>query len=964
MEAAAGAPCPLAPPAAALQLDGGCLRTPAACLLADLAPEATVRLDEGPSGGAIISLGNPSGVVERADCSLAQLGALRFVALGRTSLWWMAPAWGSSAADIPEETQLLLLELEGGGYGLLLPLIADGRLRATLRPPGAAAPPNRVVLRIESGGDRAVAAAAWPAALYVAAGACPFELLQRGVTAAAALSGAARPRAEKEVPSFVDDFGWCTCQPASALQTPLNHHGLWARANPLRDAFYSKVSAAGIAAGLNAFAAGGVSPRFVIIDDGWQQTDVDLHLRGAAEDSAAGAQALGVGSAIQETAETIRSEGALQAQAASEQGRQLAVPATTASLPGVLLSWLAGGWRALLQGVAQLEACLLGACKAVLDSQPTGKPATIYACLLLTSVRANAKFSCPDAGPEHALNSTEEGLAGVVASIKSKYSVRSVMCWHSIFGFWGGLGLADPEMAKYKPCLLHPQASRRARLFLGHSLLRRHGRRHCLHATLSRPSTNPHATCAQPTPGILAVDPSVGFVQPVLSGVALPADPAPLYSDMHSYLAAAGVDGVKVDVQSTLGLLGSVAGSGPALAAAYHAALEDSVSRHFPGNTLINCMSHSSEDLYCLSRSAVVRASDDFYPRNPASWAAHIANCAFNSLLIGELAIPDWDMWHSKHPAATAHAVARAVSGGPCYVSDRPGCTDFELVNRLVLPDGSVLRTLLPGRPTADVLFQASWLPARFFACRDPGRDGTTTLKVWSVNAYTGVVAAFNVQGSAWSRRLRRFHTHDPSPAAVAAHVRPRDVPALAGAAPGAFAVYRDSTKELRLVSWDEAVEVELPALGADIVCISPVATLAGVEVAPVGATAMLNAGCAVRSCRLALRGGGGAAGEAAVAAEDGWTTVGSGGSTGSTSAWSTMVDEDGGAAPTEPSASVCCEMQLRGCGPVLVFASRRPAAVVLGGQAAAFEYDAGRRALTFELPAGDELDVSCVICF
>ena len=46
------------------------------------------------------------------------------------------------------------------------------------------------------------------------------------------------------------------------------------------------------------------------------------------------------------------------------------------------------------------------------------------------------------------------------------------------------------------------------------------------------------------------------------------------------------------------------------------------------------------------------------------------------------------------------HAAARAVSGGAIYVSDKPGQHDFELLRELVLPDGSVLRGKLPGRPT------------------------------------------------------------------------------------------------------------------------------------------------------------------------------------------------------------------------------------------------------------------------
>ena len=51
------------------------------------------------------------------------------------------------------------------------------------------------------------------------------------------------------------------------------------------------------------------------------------------------------------------------------------------------------------------------------------------------------------------------------------------------------------------------------------------------------------------------------------------------------------------------------------------------------------------------------------------------------------------------------HATARAVSGSSVYVSDFPGIHDIDLLRRLVLPDGRVLRALLPGRPTRDSLF-------------------------------------------------------------------------------------------------------------------------------------------------------------------------------------------------------------------------------------------------------------------
>lgn len=50
--------------------------------------------------------------------------------------------------------------------------------------------------------------------------------------------------------------------------------------------------------------------------------------------------------------------------------------------------------------------------------------------------------------------------------------------------------------------------------------------------------------------------------------------------------------------------------------------------------------------LCSAKRSAVVRASDDFWPRDPASHTIHIASVAYNTIFLGEFMLPDWDMFH------------------------------------------------------------------------------------------------------------------------------------------------------------------------------------------------------------------------------------------------------------------------------------------------------------------------------
>jgi raffinose synthase len=75
----------------------------------------------------------------------------------------------------------------------------------------------------------------------------------------------------------------------------------------------------------------------------------------------------------------------------------------------------------------------------------------------------------------------------------------------------------------------------------------------------------------------------------------------------------------------------------------------------------------------------VVRASDDFFPRDPASHTVHIAAVAYNSVFLGEFMLPDWDMFHSLHPAGEYHGSTRAISGGPVYVRSRSVCSPYSI---------------------------------------------------------------------------------------------------------------------------------------------------------------------------------------------------------------------------------------------------------------------------------------------
>jgi raffinose synthase len=70
------------------------------------------------------------------------------------------------------------------------------------------------------------------------------------------------------------------------------------------------------------------------------------------------------------------------------------------------------------------------------------------------------------------------------------------------------------------------------------------------------------------------------------------------YDELHGYLAAAGVDGVKVDAQNILETLGAGHGGRVKLVQQVQEALEASICQNFPDNGCISCMSHSNDNLY------------------------------------------------------------------------------------------------------------------------------------------------------------------------------------------------------------------------------------------------------------------------------------------------------------------------------------------------------------------------------
>ncbi|WOL15804.1 stachyose synthase [Canna indica] len=649
--------------------------------------------------------------------SLGKFSGRSFLSIFRFKTWWTTMWVGSSGSDLQMETQWVLFHVpEIGSYVLLLPLL-EGNFRSSIFP----GEHDRVMLCAESGSSQ-VKANSFKAIAYVHVGDNPFTLMKEAFAAARVHLGTFRLREEKTLPSIVDKFGWCT----------------W-------DAFYLTVDPLGVWHGVKDFADAGITPKFLVIDDGWQSINFD------GDNPFEDAKNLILGGE-QMTARLYRFEESEKFRKYKEGSllRSEAYPYDKSRTKKILLK------------ARELEIARKARSRAVQAGSRDLSGLDIKVKELKKEIdqMLAEKEQLPVSGGSQSCS----GLKAFIKDLKTTFrGLDDVYVWQALCGAWGGVRPGSTHLdSKLVPVKLSPG----------------------LTGTMDD----------------LAVDKIVeGGI-----GIVRPDQAADLYDSVHCHLSKAGVSGVKVDVIHTLEYVCEEYGGRVELAKAYYDGLSKSVVKNFNGTGIISSMQQCNDFFFLGTwQVSMGRTGDDFWFEDPNGdplgvyWlqGAHMINNSYNSLWMGQFIQPDWDMFQSDHACSKFHAASRAICGGPIYVSDSLDKHNFDLLKKLVFPDGTIPRCQHYALPTRDCLFT------------NPMCDEMTVLKIWNLNKFGGVIGAFNCQGAGWDPKEKRVkgYQHCYKPIAGSVHVtdiewdQKKESSEMGEAEE--YAVYLDQAQELLLAT-------------------------------------------------------------------------------------------------------------------------------------------------------------------
>lgn len=709
---------------------------------------------------------------DRLMNSLGRFSGRDFVSIFRFKTWWSTQWVGNSGSDLQMETQWVLLDVpEIASYVVIIPIIESG-FRSAFHPGTG----GHVMICAESGSTR-LKVSSFDAIAYVHVSDNPYNIMKEAYSALRVHLNTFRLLEEKQVPSLVDKFGWCT----------------W-------DAFYLTVEPAGVWQGVKDFVDGGLSPRFLIIDDGWQSINHDdENLNEDSKNLVLGGEQMTARLHRLDECEKFRKYKGGSLLAPNAPSFDIEKPKMLINKAIELEHANKARDKAIQSGVTDLFGfdSKINRLKQELEEMFGGEESG-------NSVNEGCR-SC-------SCKADNYGMKAFTRDLRTRFKgLDDIWVWHALCGAWGGVRPGATHLnSKIHPCNV--------------------------------------------SPGLDGTMDDLAVIKIVEGGIGLvhPSQADDFYDSMHSYLAQAGITGVKIDVIHTLEYVSEEYGGRVELGKAYYKGLSNSLKKNFKGTGIISSMQQCNDFFFLGTHQiSMGRVGDDFWFQDPNGdpngvyWlqGVHMIHCSYNSLWMGQFIQPDWDMFQSDHCCAKFHAGSRAICGGPVYVSDSVGGHDFDLLKQLVYPDGTIPRCQHFALPTRDCLF------------RNPLFDKKTILKIWNFNKYGGVIGAFNCQGAGWDKKERRIKGYAECYKPVYGTVHVTDIEwdqnaeATHLGEAEEYIVYLNQADKIHLMTpKSEAIKITLQPLSFELFNFVPIKKVGpGIKFAPVGITNMFNNGGTIR---------------------------------------------------------------------------------------------------------------------
>ncbi|WP_411828194.1 Sip1-related alpha-galactosidase [Luteolibacter sp. AS25] len=203
------------------------------------------------------------------------------------------------------------------------------------------------------------------------------------------------------------------------------------------------------------------------------------------------------------------------------------------------------------------------------------------------------------------------------------------------------------------------------------------------------------------------------------------------YDEMVSDTKESGFDFVKVDFHART--FDHYKGMPDPIGAmrANNEALEEAT--HEMGIPLLNCIAQPNINSLQTKYSALTRSSPDYNQSDKDKNKCNTYQSFANHLWMGQTVWGDLDMFHTHDERdVNPMAIARAISGGPVYISDEPSKIVPEVLTPFAYEDGKLLRTSAP----------ATLLPESFFI--HPFRDNDVFRVIAPMEDGVAAIALFN----------------------------------------------------------------------------------------------------------------------------------------------------------------------------------------------------------------------------